>query len=518
MKKAWLCGFAGIILCMSTSAYGTDWNQWRGPERNGIVSESPSLIDVLPETGPPQLWKSEAIPGGNQGGWASVSVADGKAYLYCNWEYKAPIRTRVLSKKALEGLGWNADMPEPLRQKVEEARTSEERAGLAKDQVRTWAKEWLEKNVPEEVKKFRSLAQRRLLAGKDALPTEVLAKLDAIKDKEFADEAALDRWFARNEMENRWVEAVKKVVPTTRPAGYDKLYCVDTATGMTIWQVTLPGNGESHPNSSTPCVVDGRCYVEGSDGNVYCFDANTGYDVWKVRPGISGSTLSSSFVVLDGKAVLQAGALTAFDLDTGKVLWKQDQVKGVNPSPAYWHTGGKTYLVCNGGKVSCVDPDTGEVLWSVPGGGNSSPAIVGDTMAILTNDKKLGLVAYKLSLTEPKQLWTVEFTDRGASPLIYEGCVYAVGENKAICVRLESGEVAWQEKLSGASFSSVMVADGKLIAIAGDTLVMIEATPRKFNLLGKAKLGTCALTSPALVDGRLYLRLKEAIASFDLRR
>ena len=48
-------------------------------------------------------------------------------------------------------------------------------------------------------------------------------------------------------------------------------------------------------------------------------------------------------------------------------------------------------------------------------------------------------------------------------------------------------------------------------------LTMVRASPEKFELLGEVK-NTKALdcTSPAIVNGRMFLRMKTNVACFDL--
>ena len=41
---------------------GQSWPQWRGPNRDGVVLNSPKLMDEWPKEGPPLLWKSGVIP------------------------------------------------------------------------------------------------------------------------------------------------------------------------------------------------------------------------------------------------------------------------------------------------------------------------------------------------------------------------------------------------------------------------------------------------------------------------
>ncbi len=516
---------AAFAVGLAVSVKADDWHQWRGPERNGIAAESAALVDEFPEGGPKEVWRSEEIRGYEQGGYGSVVVAAGKAYVYSNWKYDVSIPTRTLSANGLERLGGVADMPSDLSAKVEEARLSEELGGLEGRELRNWVGEWVRANVPEELRRFQGACQNRLLAGDKALPLEVLRKLDTIKDREFPDGAALDRWFNDNAIEEAWRPEVLRVIPTTEKQACDRVYCLNATPGETVWLFDRPGRVYGHSCSSTPCVVDGRCYVEGSDGRVYCLDAESGTPIWEQRSRANrATTQASSFVVIDGVAVLLAGPLTGCDVETGEILWTQRRVSGDYASAAYWHTGGKTFLMCNGTKETfCFDPRTGDILWSVPGGGPSTPAIVGDRMAVYSNNARPGLVAYRLSADGPEELWRFAIKDRGTSPAIHDGYVYAIGgrgEAYVRCVNLESGEVAWEQKLGTTEFSSPVVTDGKLLIVVGQSLAMMEASPEEYRLLGMKKLGIVPCTSAALVDGMVYLRLNSShgcVACYDLK-
>ncbi len=50
-----------------------DWNQWRGPSRDGKSTES-GLLDVWPESGPELLWQVDRLGAG----YSSLAAADGK--------------------------------------------------------------------------------------------------------------------------------------------------------------------------------------------------------------------------------------------------------------------------------------------------------------------------------------------------------------------------------------------------------------------------------------------------------
>src|SRR5262249_54558302 len=58
-----------------------DWPQWRGPQRNGICSET-GLLKEWPKGGPRLLWDSRKVNGGPSvgTGFSSLAVAGGKIF------------------------------------------------------------------------------------------------------------------------------------------------------------------------------------------------------------------------------------------------------------------------------------------------------------------------------------------------------------------------------------------------------------------------------------------------------
>jgi len=505
------------------SAAAADWGQWRGPERNGIVAESPPLLDALPKGGPKLVWKSERILGGGGGGYGSVVVARGKVYVYSNWKYRVPFETRTIDAGVLERLGWSSEMPEDLRAKIESARLSEERAKTPAKELRRWINDWMGKNIPKEQRKFRRYAYRRLSLGERAVPAEVLTKAAAVANTPFENQAVLDRWYDAQGIEPKWRKEISKFVATSRPSAYDRFFCLDAATGKTIWKKEYPGRHYVHSCSSTPCIARGCCYVQGSDGYAYCFDADTGREIWRVKTKAAPRRYTaSSFVVQDGVAVLLGGPLTGFDPETGAIVWTQPTVRSDYASAAYWRHGGKTYLVCNGARETvCFEAKTGKILWRVPGGGWSTPAVVGDRMVVFTNNRRVGLIAYALSVEGARKLWSIPFTDRGASPVIFGGHVYVVGGRgaaRAKCIALETGKVMWDQKVRNTEIASPVAVDGKILVAVGTNLSMFRATPDPYTSLGEANLRLVTCISPAVAEGRVYLRQNEAVVCYDLKK
>ena len=108
--------------------------------------------------------------------------------------------------------------------------------------------------------------------------------------------------------------------------------------------------------------------------------------------------------------------------------------------------------------------------------------------------------------------------DPGASPIIYNGHVYSVGEGHAVCVSVTDGHIAWDQKIGNIHYSSPVLADGKLYTLLDDgkKLVMLRASPEKFELLGQANVAALICSSPAIANGKLYVRQEKSVACYDL--
>lgn len=519
MPKAWPVCL--VALSFAAVAPAGDYPQWRGPLGCGAVPDSPPLAAAWGEQGPPLLWQAGDFPGGGEGGYGSVAVASGRAYVFANEKYKVPLTTRTLREERLRDLGWHdVKLPEALAKAVEAARTSPQREDLDHDQRREWVKKWLDDHLKteDEKKQYARFVADRLNRGRQALPLEVLDRLATIRDKELPGAEALEKWLADSAIDGEDKKAVLRAVPTYVERSWDTVYCFAVADGSPCWQARFDGAAGGRSASSTPCVAEGRCYVAGSDGVIYCLDAQDGKEVWKARPEAKGGTVHSSPVVMDGVVVVLAGRLTGLDAGKGTVLWRQEKVGGQENSPVAWRAGGKAMAICNTGRdVACVDVRTGEVRWAVRGGGRSTAAVSGEHMAVFTGRKEHGLLGYRISADKAEQIWAVpQCADGGASPAIADGQVYLVCRDLAVCVELATGKVAWEQKLSARGYSSPGVADGKLLALVGRGAYLIRAHQAGYELLAKANLAVVDHSSPAVTGGRLYLRMKKGIACFDL--
>lgn len=523
------------VLLLAGWTLAADWPQFRGPSRDGIAPQSPALATSWPKSGPKLLWKSTSLPsqwgsGVRSGGCGSVAVADGKAFVYHSWKHDTPIPQRKFTTSALNGMGWMAGLPDDLATKIEDARLSAVSSGLKGKDLTNFTKQFVQNTFAPasapasqpspQMKKFSNYANNRLASGARAIAWGDLAKLSAIGDKEFATPEEFDKALAEMNLSDAAKKAVLAAVPTVTSAFTDNFLCFDAATGQPIWNTEFPGVGYDYAASSTPTVCGDRVYVAGSDGKVYCLSVKDGAKIWQGATKASPKTrVSSSFLLVGKAAILLGGQLTAYDADTGEILWTQPKVKAEENSAVAWTCGDKQYIICNGpNTIACVDPENGNVLWDAADksyqGQYTTPTVSGDMMLIFSRS---GLTAYKLTSEKAKQVWNKkEWRDRGASVVVDQGYVYVVA-GRIACLELASGNVKWEAK-AGGEICSPALADGKIICgvDGGDSTIYFRANPEKYELLGKAKLTQAVCSSAAIVDGKMYLRLDNAVACYDL--
>ena len=74
-KLVALAVYGRVAWWAGTVAYGADWPQWRGPERNGLSAET-HLLKSWPADGPKLLWSVDGLGRG----YSSVAIAKGMVY------------------------------------------------------------------------------------------------------------------------------------------------------------------------------------------------------------------------------------------------------------------------------------------------------------------------------------------------------------------------------------------------------------------------------------------------------
>jgi outer membrane protein assembly factor BamB len=328
-------------------------------------------------------------------------------------------------------------------------------------------------------------------------------------------------------------------------AGHKRnFYCFDAQDGNRLWvrSVEFDGNEPTHPSNpycaSTPVANGERVVVWHGSAGVFCYDYD-GNQLWKteVAPVRHDWGYASSPILHQGKVLLNYGPgaqtfLAALDLATGNLLWKYDESGGLDSTdkrmvgswttPIIIQVNGKDQVLCSmPTRVIACDPTTGALLWFCTGLGTektdlvyASP-VVSDGIGVAFTGWVTGpTIGFKLGgagdVTASNRLWLEKQPQRIGSAVVVGNYLYLVnaGPGIAQCIECRTGKVRWSEPLNGGeSWGSVVMVAGRLYVTSrrGVTSVF-RPDPLKFELLASNDLGERSNATPAIANGRIYLR------------
>lgn len=331
------------------------------------------------------------------------------------------------------------------------------------------------------------------------------------------------------------VTADKVFVTETLNKKTETVRALDRKTGKELWKrewegaMTVPFFAKANGDwiRSTPAFDGSSLYVSGIRDVLVCLDANTGSERWRVdfvkevksELPTFGSVCSP--LVIGEHVYVQAGAgFCKLNKTTGKLIWRTlDDGGGMNgsafSSPVFTKLKGKDVLVVQTRtKLASVDDADGKVLWQeeVPafrGMNILTPSIVGD--AIFTSSHSGGTFLYSVKDGHAgvDQTWKQRFDGYMSSPIIHEGYAYLHLKNQRFCcVEVKTGKSMWTTPKTYGKYWSMVAQKDKILALdeRGD-LLLIQASPEKFNLLDTKKVSTNeAWAHLAVVGDEIYVR------------
>lgn len=170
---------------------------------------------------------------------------------------------------------------------------------------------------------------------------------------------------------------------------YSSLKQIDKSTVDRLQDTWMVSMTAQRSLQSTPLVVDGILYTSGAPGTTYALDAKTGEEIWKYEraPKTRNPNETNPFnrgVAILGQRVFAGtldAALLALDRDTGKLLWETqvaDTMAGYSITQAPLVLKDRVIVGVAGGEfgirgfIDAYDVETGKRLWrfnTVPGPG-----------------------------------------------------------------------------------------------------------------------------------------------------
>ena len=292
--------------------------------------------------------------------------------------------------------------------------------------------------------------------------------------------------------------------------GYLACYTVD---GKEVWKLNLQDRYGAYDIqfglSSTPVLDGDRLYLQLIHGEwsaepaenafVVALEKATGAEVWKTRR-ISDAlfenkhSYASPTIYRDNEReyLITHGAdyAIAYDMKDGGEVWR---CGGLNPQGAFYHQTLRFVAspVASDGVVIVPTAKNGPVF-----------CVRADSSGDITQASSA--LAWKMERGTPDV----------PSPLVVDGLVYLCGENGNLtCIDQKTGETLYEERTErGRHRASPVYADGKIYLTArNEGIITVVKAGREFEILAKNRMDESITASPAIANGRIYLRTFDAL-------
>jgi outer membrane protein assembly factor BamB len=341
--------------------------------------------------------------------------------------------------------------------------------------------------------------------------------------------------------------------------------CLDRRSGKILWTRTVAA-GEiekvheiSSPASPTPATDGERVYVYFGSYGLVSYDLN-GKQVWEKRlplpenpyGAVASPIIAGELLVLNHQG--KDAYLLGVDRRDGHTVWKTDRslFQYGWSTPVHWRHDGIDEIVVLGGdfkpnqRLMAYNLADGAERWWVgglPPCGKSTPVVGDGLLFFAAPDIILEPVAEKKNPGRAEQIYAnnaarvtavrpgktgevsqsnIAWSERRGvpgvpSPLYYKGFLYSfVNGGIVFCREAKTGKLIYSGRIgaSGYYYSSPVAADDKVYIASAEGVVVVLDAGEELKVLARNQLDSPILATPALVDGKIYVRTEGHLYAF----
>ncbi|MCH2373500.1 MAG: PQQ-binding-like beta-propeller repeat protein [Planctomycetes bacterium] len=281
-------------------------------------------------------------------------------------------------------------------------------------------------------------------------------------------------------------------------------------------------NDKSSRASSTLACDGQRFFVNFlNQGFVHTTALNRdGTHAWQteITPYVTHQGFGSSPAVYGRLVIVSAdtkrgGVICGLDRETGNKVWTVSRPKKPNyVSPIILNVAGRDQLILTGcDLIASLDPLSGNKIWELEGATTECV-----TSAVTDGERVFSSGGYPSNHVQAVRAdgsrevaWRNGVRVYVPSMIIRDDHIYAVTDaGIATCWKSATGDEVWKGRLGGTFSSSPVLAGEYIYATneAGKTSVF-KAQSSGFELVAQNQLGNEVFATPAICDGRIYLRV-----------
>jgi outer membrane protein assembly factor BamB len=326
------------------------------------------------------------------------------------------------------------------------------------------------------------------------------------------------------------------------PDGKERsLVCLSTDDGRVLWSRTIPGS-RAHIHSrntlasSTPATDGQRVYAVVWDGKVVriCAYDLEGKPLWNSDLGgfTSQHGVGMSPIVAGDKVIVAndqdgTSTLVALGANSGKIAWQNPRkaFRACYSTPFTFErpNAPAQLVVASTAGITIYSLETGAEIWNwnwtfsgmplrtvaspifhrgmiLANGGDGN----GDRHTVAVKLGEDGSAAAQLAWEKHRGFPYVP------TMLAFDGHLFFVNDSGiAHCSVATTGDNVWAERLGDKVSASPILVDDKIYVIDESGTAFVLAASTTFRLLATSTIGESVIATPAVADGRLYIRGKE---------
>ncbi len=390
---------AAAVLCTAAlAAPAADWPQWRGPDRNGVSSET-GLLQRWPPSGPPLVWTAQNLGAG----YGSVAVAGDRVFVQ-------GLRNRQSIVSALSLTDGREVWSKNLGPGGENDRGSGPRSTPTVDGDRLY--------ILTESGDLWCLRQD----GSEVWHRNILRDFSARNIPWLISESPL-------------VDGNRLIVsPGGRGAG---IVALDKMTGATLWTSKELSDEAAYASAIVADVQGVRTVMTYTADAGVGVRASDGKLMWKYRPVANNTANIATPVFFDNKVFYTSnygtgGALLGLRVENGEVRAQEIYLTREMQN----HHGGVVlvdgYLYgYNNAILTCLEFASGKMMWRNRSVGKGAVTAAGGDLYIVGEDNIVGLAA--ATPTGYQEKGRFQIRDQGAPawahPVVSNGHLYIRNQN-----------------------------------------------------------------------------------------